>query len=206
MYYYHCTRRHPTSRCGEPSIELRELERQILAFLERLAVPERLHRWLLDRIAGEEGDIIDVRVARRRSLEEEERRLSRELENLTSLRVRDLIDDKTFVRDRRERELELLKVQQSRANISSKETSIEPLKLLISFSNSAAMRFQNADSQGKRLILQLAGSNPRLQGKKVSIDAAKPFRAFERPPSFSCLLPDRESNPNSMVQSHVSYH
>ena len=43
--YYHCSKRRPDYRCHQPYISIRNLEQQIIGFLEEVTVPENIHRW-----------------------------------------------------------------------------------------------------------------------------------------------------------------
>ena len=49
--YYHCSRPRLDQKCSEPSIELRELERQILALLQSLSIDPRIERWISEELA-----------------------------------------------------------------------------------------------------------------------------------------------------------
>jgi len=186
--YYHCTKRRVDYRCRQPYVPLPSLERQILTHLEAVAVPARLHRWCLRRL--EEGGATqqDELAAKQGMLEKAEEAVGRSMENLTRLRIRDLISDEEFARQRDELERERIRLGQSRGALTEGGPTFEPARLLISFANRAAKWFKEGDIETKRLIFEIVGSNPVLRDGMLSVDAAKWFRRWEKTPSRADLL------------------
>ncbi|MGO8737133.1 MAG: recombinase family protein [Terriglobia bacterium] len=183
--YYHCTKRRRDHRCDQPCISAGELERQIVQFLREIAIPDRIHQWAiikLDRTAEHERNAATTRV---RSLVQTRTSLEKESENLTKLRIRDLITDDEYLKQRQELEREQIKIAQSLKTAEEPDARFEPARLLISFSSRAVSWFQAGDARIKRLVLAIAGSNPQLKDKKLSIDARKPFRCGFNSENFS---------------------
>jgi site-specific DNA recombinase len=48
--YYHCARLHRTPRCTQPSIEAKELERQLRDALQQILIPASNHKWALQQL------------------------------------------------------------------------------------------------------------------------------------------------------------
>jgi hypothetical protein len=86
-----------------------------------------------------------------------------------------LITDAEFVERRANLQKEALRLEEKLAQPHGYKNLIEPFEAVISFSNYAADLFETADARTKRLILKIAGSNLTLAGKKLSVQAAKPF-------------------------------
>jgi hypothetical protein len=61
---------------------------------------------------------------------------------------------------------------------------IEPVRMLVLFSNRAVSWFLQGNHEVKRLVLAVAGSNPTLSSQKLSIDAQKPFCRASEPLPF----------------------
>lgn len=182
--YYHCTKRRLDHRCDQPCIQAAELERQVVQFLRETTIPDRFHRWAiakLDRVAEREGD---AAMARSRSLAQARTSVEKELQNLTKLRIRDLLTDDEYVKQRQELEREQIKIAQSLKTLEQPETRFEPDRMLVSFSNSAVSWFEAGDVRTKRLILTIVGSNPLLKDKKLIIGVQKPFRRWFNSESF----------------------
>ncbi len=110
-YVYHrCCRSKPGVRCREKPLSEAQVGTQIAEYFRRLAIPEPILAFLRQKLdafdAGEAGLSAQVTDQRERALAG----LEREERELLSLRVRQLIDDETFTRERnslRERRVSL---------------------------------------------------------------------------------------------------
>ena len=174
--YYHCTRRRTDYRCRQPFISRILLESQIEHFLGALTIPDRLHDWAVKHMSTNHAAAQQSGEERKRTLQEAQKRTSASLENLTSLRIRDLIGDDEFLRERRKLETDQLRLRQQLEESSQANLAFEPLETLISFRNRAVEWFRDGDDGTKRLIFEIVGSNPMLSHKILSIEAKKPFR------------------------------
>jgi site-specific DNA recombinase len=171
--YYHCTRR--MQHCELPYMEVRDLERQILAFLREVTLPEPIHRWALAQLEVAEEHQISTQEEERRRLEGAGRLSAKQLENLTNLRIRDLVSDADYLKTRQEIERDQLRVAQQMEGLAGGQSLIEPSRMLISFSNRAAEWFLAGGNQEKRLILSIVASNPSVTGGELNIHGRKPF-------------------------------
>src|SRR5262249_46889314 len=98
--YYHCTRRRPNHQCRQPSITVQEMERQIEQFLATIVTAPKLDGWAQRQL----GNDVDARKraieSQRQSAQQAIEATEREIANLTSLRIRDLISDEEFLIER----------------------------------------------------------------------------------------------------------
>lgn len=183
--YYHCTKRRRDSRCGQPYISLCALEKQILAFLQEIAIPEKLHDWAMERLQRVAEAEKELRKNQRESLEHARTALKKEIDNLTKLRIRDLLNDEEYLAQRRELERRAIGLDQSLKAVDAPESWFEPARTLISFSQRAVSWFKAGDFQSRRLILSIAGSNLSLKDRQLSIHERKPFRRWSGNGTFS---------------------
>lgn len=174
--YYHCTRKTGIDECGQRVIRLEQLEEQIVAFLRRISLPERLEQYALSWVDRKvELDDSSEKESKDRR-EREIASLGRQLSNLTGMRMRDLLSDEEFVEQKRALSTELTKL---RAGIArNRDDWIEPSRTLILFSAHAVSAFLSGDLTERRRIVETVGSNPTLKDGKLSIDATKPFRVW----------------------------
>jgi DNA invertase Pin-like site-specific DNA recombinase len=176
--YYHCTHKKREVLCQEKCIEEAQLEDQILQFLNTIYLdPEEIKRPLtiIDEEQSKEHRAED---GIKQSIERAMEGCKRSLDNLTKLRYRELISDEEFVRERAELGREEIALKQRLQDLNT-EQWIEPSRKLFLFSNRAAFWLAHGTINEKRLILSAVGSNPTLSGKKLSIDAAKPFQILQ---------------------------
>jgi DNA invertase Pin-like site-specific DNA recombinase len=188
MYiYYHCSRRRLDYKCRQPYLQVGNLEAQIRQFLEDIAIPDRFFRWITERLDRKQASDAKIQESQRESLKKASESAARQLENLTKLRLRDLVNDEEYTRERQELERERLKISQ-RLQSSEKDGSwFEPAEKLISFNKDAVSRFTAGTNEQKRLILAVAGSNFVLKDRKLNIDVKKPFRRWAKTASHSHL-------------------
>jgi len=171
--YYHCTRKRRPG-CKEPAISLPKLEEEIVKFISELSIPEEIHHWVLARLDEAAGEETSLDAMGERSAEAAMAAVLRQLDNLTLMRVRELISEEEFMRQREVLNREKLRLTQQAEAVP--QGWLEPARMLVSFNLRAISWFQARNLEIQRLILAVAGSNSTLKGREVNIDAAKPFQ------------------------------
>lgn len=179
--YYRCTKRGKQPCAQRTYTPEDDIDRQVQAFLATLSPPAGVHEWALAQLGRwEEQEAVKDETGRM-SVEKALGEVSKQLDNLTSLRVRDLLSDDEFIRQRQTLEGQRLRLRQ---DAGAAGTWFEPARLALQFCNRAASWFPEADAQQKRLILSIAGSNCTLRDRQLSIDAKKPFQQVAGTVSF----------------------
>ena len=153
--YYHCTKRRMDYRCRQPYVSKRCLETQIEHFLRGLTLPARLHNWAVKYASSSHGAEQQAIKERKQTLQQAQERTKTSFDNLTSLRVRDLIGDEEFLRERRKLEFDQLRLRQQLEDGSNAIPAFELLETLISFRNKALDWFRNGDEDAKRMIFEI---------------------------------------------------
>ena len=172
--YYHCTHKKRAFHCREKCIEEKQLQGQILSFLNSIYLEPREVEQLLKIIDSDRAKERDAGSGVKRTVEQAIASCERNLDNLTKLRYRELIDDEEFLRQRASLTQEQLKLKQREQQLNT-EQWVEPSRRLFLFSNRAVFWLSHGTATEKRLILSTVGSNLTLSAKKLSIDARKPF-------------------------------
>lgn len=171
--YYHCAKKALGPRCPEPSIEARALDRQFAEYLHGLTLPgwaqSELRRLAKARSAVAETDTEMRHDASRRSLNA----IESQLQELTGLRLRQLLTDEEYVAERNRLDRERRLLTETLTSAPSAGTWFEPLDELISFSNDAAKWFLSGDDARKRRIVEILSSNPTVKGKILSVQAVE---------------------------------
>jgi DNA invertase Pin-like site-specific DNA recombinase len=185
--YYHCSWRRLDCKCSQGSITAERLEAQIAQFVEETALPEKFWGFEMERLHGLTAEDEELLAKQKRALENQAAALDRQLANLKQLRIRDLLDDAEFLEERQKLTRERIRVAQELEKLAETGQRFEPGRLLIQFNKEAASRFQAGSQQEKRFIVQILGSNPRLQDRELKIDVAKPFRRWSETTTISDL-------------------
>lgn len=173
--YYHCTGKSRDLRCKQSAIRAEALEQEFLAFIQGLILPPRIHAWALSELEGSRAEQVAERHAQLSALQQTAATLEREKGNLTTLRLRELVDDKEFCRERKRIDEELRRLSQSREIVEDGKSWIEPAETVISACSRMVFWFQDGNIETKRRILNAVGSNPVLKDKKVLCEAVFPF-------------------------------
>ncbi len=176
--YYHCSKRRLDRHCGQPYLSLEDIEAQIAAFLGEVTLPDRFQRWAAQRLDRTMKQKQQDHAVQKDSLLRAQAASTRELENLTKLRIRDLLSDEEYVKERQELERKQLGFTQKIDTIARQVERFEPSASIVSFNRCLVSRFQLSNLQRRRMILTTVGSNLVLKDKKLSIDVRKPFRRW----------------------------
>src|SRR5262249_38891353 len=145
--YYHCTWKKP---CGQKTIQLPLLERQIADFLGRLAVPCRALDWAFAYLAEAETSTVASQQVVRQSLDEAIAKTERQIKTLTQMRARELISDEEFTAERRTLQ-EVLPRLRAEADVSvDSAQAIAATAETFLFAARAYDWFRSADPQSRR--------------------------------------------------------
>lgn len=185
--YYHCTRRNVGTRCKEPSIEVRELERQIAERLHDIYVsPEAVGRAI--GVIKKRGTPREASLGfQRASLEKAIRGCDEKLKTLVDLRLRGLIDDQEMVSRREEMQKEKVALTEELSGLDQSVRWFEPVMTVVSFGSRAAAWFMAGDDTLRKRILKTVGSNLSLRDRKLSVEAAFPYSIQHESTRFRTL-------------------
>jgi site-specific DNA recombinase len=172
--YYHCTRRKKGVECSQrKTLGVYELEKQIEKEIERYTILPEFKNWALEDVRERNNkkiaDGTQIRATQQKSLVETQN----ELNNLTRMRYRDLIDDETFLRERNmlTNNLTQLKTRlQDSAGPSERQIDLDERSF--NFATYAHITFLTGTLQKKKEILVALGQNPTIKDKKLSIEAS----------------------------------
>lgn len=174
--YYHCTKKNRTVNCSQRVIRQEALERQIIDYLEGVHVPPKLLEFALSYLNEEAEDEkqkeAEYKASNQKALNDCERRL----DTLNQMRLRDLIDDDEYLKEKRALLDERMRLEQGGEDIHGNLRCTRQLaaKVFI-FANESMDLFRKGSIDDKRRILQGIGSNPTLKDKKLTLGIEKPF-------------------------------
>ena len=181
--YYHCTKRNIGTRCPEPCLEAKDLEEQVLSFLQSLTIEQELHDWLVKQALHAEKNEAGKEMLRK-GLSDTVRDIEKQGVTLLDLRIRDQISDNEFTKRRENLQREKATLVERQQKLDEDRDWFEPVESLISFNKMAVDWFVAGDEETKRLILNTVGSNFSLKGKILNIEAVKPFSVTARNGEF----------------------
>ena len=157
--YYHCTRRKKEFNCNEPAINLKTLEKQIIDEIEKYTISEEFKEWTLNVIREHTEKEIEVQNQEYEMLNKKYLSAQNQLDNLTKLRLKDLIDDNEFIRKRKELQNQIVKTGAKLDQCQNRgQNWVDLVEKAFNFAIYAKEKFVNGDLQAKREILSALGS------------------------------------------------
>lgn len=173
--YYHCTRVHRSPKCKQPSVEVKSLEKQIIAFLDRMTLPQPVFDWLVSVLDGNCNDMAEESAKVVQNHLKAAAGLEKQLSNLTDLRIRDIILEDEFAKKRATLQVDIAAASERAQNAETSVVAFEPIKILNIFSTRARYWYSIADDVTKRKLLKILCSNPTIMDKTVRLEARFPF-------------------------------
>lgn len=172
--YYQCTKRIDPN-CFQKTIEVKQLEDQMLSTLSEIELPDDFIQWATETII--EGYVPEV-GAQNIIKANQKRELSlipKKLDNLIELKLNDSISNDEYEKKRRD----LIEAKNNLENELSKLPNLERSKEqtidFMNFSSKLSEKFSIGDDEEKRKIMSIIGANLRLKDRKLEIQLEKPF-------------------------------
>lgn len=171
--YYHCTRKRKDVECSQISCVREEVLHELVEKeVSTVTILPEFRTWALENL----GKDHDNEVTKRTKVYESQLAAIAEnqsqIDNLTRMRARDLIDDAEYIRER-----DRLKAEQAelRKEIDKTENRadrwLELTEELFDFATYAHSAFLKGDLQRKKEIMMALGSNPTILDGKLRIEA-----------------------------------
>lgn len=176
--YYFCTKRGDGPRCEQPAIRREELEKQIASFLGRLWLPEDIRAMAVETLRGRQEQVLALERAARQNNEKELADIERRIGELTRLKLRGLLSDEEFARERGGLFMERQAVQSALAKRPSVEAT-KSAELALTFAAEACEAFKRGGDDDRSAIFKMVAEKPLLMEKKLSGEAVKPLQLIE---------------------------
>lgn len=177
--YYRCTKKKRVNRCGQKYINAKNLDDQIIEYLKKIQISNRLLElakgYLEERREEEKKNRFDIRT----SLKKSYNGCQKKLDNLNQMRLRDLIGDDEYLKEKKDLLGERIKLENNLKNDEADQEAFDSANQAFVFANRAVDSYQNGTPDEKREILHKIGSNLILKDKKLLIQAKKVFQIIE---------------------------
>lgn len=185
--YYHCTRKTAKITCDQKkNIPVEDLELMIEKEIEKYTILPEFLQWALEGLNKKNDAEIEDRTKvyemRHKNLVETQK----ELDELTKMRYRQLIDDETFIKEKNTLQS---KVAQMKENLRETETRaekwLELTEKTFAFATYARAAFLKANKMGKaglelkKEILLALGKTPIITDQKLFIEPNEWFAEIQ---------------------------
>lgn len=183
--YYHCTRKTTKIKCNQrKNIPVDDLEVSIEKEIEKYTILPEFLQWALEGLNKKNDTEIEDRTKvyemRHKNLVETQK----ELDELTKMRYRQLIDDETFIKEKNTLQS---KVAQMKENLRETETRaekwLELTEKTFNFATYARVAFIKAKAEGRlelqKEILLALGKTPIIKDQKLFIEPNEWFAEIQ---------------------------
>ena len=189
--YYHCTKRDRKNPCKEKYINVEDLEIQISDYLSKIHVPEDFLQLGLEYLAQKSMGDKEKNDAARASLNQSLESCKAKLANLNQMRIKELLDDAEYMAEKKSLIEERIRLEKAINDEPGRNRKAQDLAAeLLNFGHRALESFNNGSPEEKRIIFSNIGSNLFLTGRKLIIEALKPFVILEN--GLRALRPENE--------------
>jgi len=178
--YYRCTHRKIGVNCTQKSVREEVLEKEFVALLESISIPDSFVKWARAYIDQEK----EKSLVKYESIKEMQRkqidRIDKQLNKLIDLKLDDVIDDEAF---KFKKEL-LISEKHTIENEISLQTDSQSLKIdktieTFEFCKEAKALFEEGTIDDKKAVLQGLGSRFYLKDGKLNIELAYPLKLIQ---------------------------
>ncbi len=173
--YYHCTHKKKDKvtkkrLCKQKPITLEEFEEQVDIELERYTILPKFQEWAIEIINKRNDKEIKERTQIYESQQKAYNDTQRQLDTLTQMRYRELIDDEQFIKERDDLKLKLVKLKMQLSSTENRAAKwLELTEKTFNFARYARKEFMKGTIQQKREIFAALGQNFTMKDKKVFI-------------------------------------
>ena len=179
--YHHCTKRKQATKCSQPSIREEELERQIKEELSKISIDEDFKNLAVRYLKKVHDEEVSSKSSIKKSLHQTHEDVQKQLDNLTKLRLKEMINDQEYLSHKNDLLKEREKLKEKIGDTEHRaDRWLELSERAFNFACYAEYWFQNGKLEDKNTILRTIGSNLILKDRKLSIELKNPWLIIKR--------------------------
>lgn len=179
--YYHCTKKKKNIKCNSKALKERDIELQIEEEIEKLTILPEFLDWALKDIRARNDTEIDDRSKIYEMQHKTLVKTQQELDELTKMRYRKLIDDDAFLKEKKILEKTICKMESNLRKTERRAKEWQELaEKTFHLATYAHKEFIFGDLQKKKEILLSLGQNFIIKDKKLLIEANEWLQPIEK--------------------------
>ncbi|MBT3690155.1 recombinase family protein [bacterium] len=168
--YYRCTRRKKDSHCHEKPIRIEDLEKQITNELKKYTIPSGFTKLALEVLAENHKNETKITDKLYSNLKKKYKSLELQSDNLTKLRLKDLLTDEEFMHERTKLKNEIAEIKQKLSQNQDRAINWNDImEEAFDFVATAEKSFINGDIKTKRNIFSTLGQSYTLTNGELKI-------------------------------------
>ena len=167
--FYHCTH-NKDKNCKQGSIEERQLKKSMEAEMDRYTILPQFKDWAIEMLNKYNDSEIKQRTDIHKMQSQAVLTRQGEVDNLTKMRYRGLIDDEEYLREKKGLQSKITKLKEELGDTERRaENWLELTEKTFEFITYAAHHYKEGSFEERRTILSGFGSNFLIQDKKLQM-------------------------------------
>lgn len=177
--YYRCTKKKDDVACSQKCSTDKQVEAQISDVLEKISIPQPFVLWAIEQLQSvnysESSDRTHIYVTLQKTYNEVQAKLDR----LLDLRLRDLLTDGEFSKEKTHLLAEQAKLKEKMGDTEQRaENWMQKVEEAFDFAVHASYWFEHGTLQDKRKVAARLGSNFVLKDGKLSVQLGNMWERF----------------------------
>lgn len=165
-----------TLKCSQSSIRQEQLERQIKEKISEISIDESFKDLAIKYFREVYQEEAKDRESIRRSLERKHKEVQEQINGLTEMRLKRLLDDEEYLEYKNKLLLERERLKEKLKDVNhSAQKQLELTERAFTFACYANYWFENGTIEQKNTILKTIGSNFVLRDRKLSLELKNPW-------------------------------
>lgn len=206
--YYHCTGKKKYVSCSQKKVISEEaLSEQIESKIEDLTILPEFRDWAVEILNSWNDKEIDQRSVKHEALSKSLLEPQDQLDNLTKMRYRDLINDEEYTGERNILQSKITQLkQQLRETEDRAQNWLELTERVFDFATHARAKFNEGSIQTKKEIFAALGTSFTLKDNVLTIEMNKYFEPVlmgYKKLEKQYLRSEPNKTPNSKAQNRV---
>ncbi len=179
--YYHCTRKRKDITCSQRlCVTEAKLQSQIEKELLQMTIDPEFGQWAVNHLAKEREKEVAISSSIRKSQQNTTADIQTQLGELTRMRMKGLIDDETYLKQKNALAAEVAKINsENQKLIDRAERATELTEKVFNFATYAHAHFVNGSPQEKREIVMALGSNQTILNEILNISLHPWFKKVQ---------------------------
>ncbi len=179
--YYRCTKKKENIACSQKCSTVKQIEAQISETLNNISIPQSFVSWAIEQLQDvnqmESGDRTQIYITLQKTYNEVQAKLDR----LLDLRLRDLITDEEFSKQKTHLLAEQSQLKEKMGDTEQRaENWMQKVEEAFDFAVHATYWFENGTLEEKRKVMTRLGSNFVLKDGKLNIQLGKMWELFAK--------------------------
>jgi len=174
--YYRCTKKFRVAKCSQPYIRAEELENQVIEYLDKIQLSEKLIAWSIKWLQVMHDKQGELREAKYKTTEQAYQEVVKKIERCVSITLSGMITMEEGAVMKQELEAEKQKLSEELGKLDRHVNEWSELAIsTFEFVQNIKQKFREGTIDQKKTILRVIGSNLLLKDKKLDIEIRTPF-------------------------------